>query len=475
MRRLNITAKIWLSIGVFILGYVVSTTLGQVQGRQARTSLRDASQALFPAAQKSQDAEAAFQRMVKGFGDAVIMQDAAGLERAAEDGRQTVAALKSIASIRGLDGVRAEEAGKQALSIDRLLADARRTYGAVLSNSLAGSAQNDMRELASRTDAARASLEKLKGRFAADLNEQLNTLEAMTASQSTVAVIVFAVTLILASAIVHLTIRRSITGPVSRVIGGVQGAADETAQASVQLAHSGKEVSQNAQEEAACIEETSASLEQISATTQQNADRAGDADRLMKEARQTADRADRAMEELASSMDLIAKSSQQVAGVLKQIDEIAFHTNILALNAAVEAARAGEVGAGFSVVANEVRSLAHRAADAARDSGATIEKTLQDVSRGVELAAHAHSAFRDVAAKISSGTQLVSQIAVSSGEQARGIAQIGQAIARIESLTERNVATAQETAEGASAMTAQVESTRQYLGELAALVGGRGA
>ena len=106
------------------------------------------------------------------------------------------------------------------------------------------------------------------------------------------------------------------------------------------------------------------------------------------------------MNDLTSSMNLISKSSHQVASVLKNIDEIAFHTNILALNAAVEAARAGEAGAGFSVVADEVRSLAHRAAEAARNSGAIIEQTVGDVGKGVEFVNHAHVAFKEVSATI---------------------------------------------------------------------------
>jgi hypothetical protein len=467
-------AKIWLSIGVFILGYVLSTSLVQLQGRQTRISVRATSEALFPAAQKSQDAEAAFQRTVKGFGDAVIVQDTSGLDRASEDGRQAVAALKAVAAIPGLAGERTTEAARLASALDQMIPDARSIYGAVMGGALSSTNQDQMRSLATRTDDAKASLAKLKEDLSADLHRKLNALEGASSSQSLLALAVFAVTLLVAGLIVNLTIRHSITGPVVRVIGGVQEAADEAARASESMAASGREVSTNAQEQATCIEETSASLEEISATTRQNANRAGEADRLMQEARRTVEHAAGAMNELASSMSLIYKSSNQVAGVLKSIDEIAFHTNILALNAAVEAARAGEAGAGFSVVADEVRSLAHRAAEAARDSGSIIEQTVGDVSKGVELVGHAHAAFQEVSSRIASGTQIVTQIAASCDEQARGIVNTSQAMTRIESLTQRNVVNAQQTADGASAMASQVENTRKYLEDLVAIVGVRG-
>lgn len=475
MHRLNITAKIWLSVGIFILGYMLSTALSQIQGREARTSLRATSEALFPAAQRSQEAEAAFQRMVKGFGDAVIMQDASGLDRAAGDGQQAVASLKAVAAIPGLPAERSAQAGRLAASVEQVLGDAKTTYGLVMGGTLTASTQDQMRSLAARTDEVKANLVRAKEQLAADLRQQLGSLEKRSASQNSIGLAAFFITLIIAGAIVHLTIRRAITGPVVRVIDGVKGANDEAAHASDQMAQSGMEVSNNAQEQAACIEETSASLEEISATTQHNADRAGEADRLMQTARKTVERAAQAMNDLTASMNLISKSSNQVAGVLKNIDEIAFHTNILALNAAVEAARAGEAGAGFSVVADEVRSLAHRAAEAARNSGSIIEQTLGDVGKGVELVNHAQAAFKEVSVTIANGTDLVSQIASSSNEQARGITNIGQAITRIESLTQRNAGNAQQTADGAAALASQVENTRRYLEQLVAVVGAHSA
>jgi methyl-accepting chemotaxis protein len=470
---MNITVKIWLSVGVFALGFVLATTLGQIQGLLTERELGATSKALFPAAQKSQDAQAAFERMLKGFGDAVITQDKDGLGRAAEDGALAVQNLKAVAAIPDLDSTRATEAQGLAGSVQLLLQDAQGTYGAVLANpqNMPADIQARLRGMAARNGEIKASLAKVKEEFSADLDRKLSAVEQASVHQRRLAMIVFGVTILVAAVIVHITIRRSITGPVLRVIQGVQEAADGAAEASSQMSESGGVVARDAQEQAACIQETSASLAEMSAITAENATRAGAADRLMQEASKTVQEAAHAMQGLTNSMNLISKSSSQVAAVLKSIDEIAFHTNILALNAAVEAARAGEAGAGFSVVADEVRSLAHRAAEAARNSGDIIERTIADVNRGVELATVAHGAFSNVTIKIAGGSQAMSQIATSSNDQARDITNIGQAIHRIELLTQNNAANAHKTAEAASAMGSQVAATRKHIDELVAVVG----
>jgi methyl-accepting chemotaxis protein len=473
MRRMNITAKIWLSVGVFALGFVLSISLGQLQGLLTERELGVTASALFPAAQKSQDAQASFERMLKGFGDAVITQDAAGLDHAAEDGGQAVEQLKAVAAIPGLSPQREDEAARLANNVQQLLTDARSTYGAVLANpqNMPADAPAKIRGIAGRNNQIKTALAKSKTEFSEDLDRKLNALERRSVQQRWLAMIVFGITIVVAAVIVHVTIKRSITGPVLRVIQGVQQAADGAAEASDQMSESGGVVARDAQEQAACIQETSAALAQMSSTTHENATRAGQADRLMQEASKTVQQAAQAMEGLTNSMNLISKSSSQVAAVLKSIDEIAFHTNILALNAAVEAARAGEAGAGFSVVADEVRSLAHRAAEAARSSGDIIERTIADVNKGVELATVAHGAFSLVTTKIAGGSQVMSQIAQSSDEQARGITNIGQAISRIELLTQNNAANAHKTAEAASAMSSQVAATRKHIDELVAVVG----
>jgi Methyl-accepting chemotaxis protein (MCP) signalling domain len=475
VRRLNITAKIWLSIGIFVLGYVLSTALGQWSGISSENSLRTTSEALFPAAQRSQEAEPAFQRVVKALSDAVLVQDASEIDRAAEEGRRIVEGLHATAATPGLAADRSAQAKKLAATIEPFLADARNLYSTVLANpaGMTVETQEGMHGLAARIDALKIALKQAKDQLSSDLHERLRAMQSRSAQQRWLALLMFGMTLLVAWLAVHLTIRRAITGPILRVIEGVQAAAGEASQASDRMAESGRVVARDSQEQAAYIEETSASLEEIAATTRGNADRAKEADGLMSQAGHTMQRATKAMDDLKESMNVISKSSKQVAEVLKSIDEIAFHTNILALNAAVEAARAGEVGAGFSVVADEVRSLAHRAAEAAQRSADIIEKTIHDVGKGVDLVSQAHGAFQEVSGTISSGSQAVNQIAASSEEQARGITHIRQAIARMGTVTQNNAANAGQTAEAASTMSTQVENTRKHIEELVAVVGSR--
>jgi methyl-accepting chemotaxis protein len=207
------------------------------------------------------------------------------------------------------------------------------------------------------------------------------------------------------------------------------------------------------------VEQTSATLEEITTTTVENAERAKRADTLMREAGGVIDGTKLAMGRLNESMQHISQASADTARIIKRVDEIAFQTNLLALNAAVEAARAGQAGAGFAVVAGEVRNLAGRAAEAARDTHTLITQTLQRVEQGVELVTEVDTSFQQMTSKASQAGGEVSAISAISNDQAQALTQIREAIHLIDASTQTNAHNADSMATAAGRFRIAAETT----------------
>ncbi|MCF7936303.1 MAG: MCP four helix bundle domain-containing protein [Synergistales bacterium] len=268
-------------------------------------------------------------------------------------------------------------------------------------------------------------------------------------------------------------ITRSITKPIHRIIGELNEGSGQVTAASGQISSASQSLAEGSNEQAASIEETSSSIEEMSSMTKQNADNAREADRLMKESRKVVGQANDSMGKLTSSMEEITKASEDTSKIVKTIDEIAFQTNILALNAAVEAARAGDAGSGFAVVAEEVRNLAQRAADAARDTASLIDGTVKRVHEGSGLVTTTNEAFGQVADSATKVASLVGEIAGASKEQAQGISQINKAVSELDQVTQQNASNAEESASAAEELNAQAEQLKLMVNDLVALVGSR--
>jgi len=267
--------------------------------------------------------------------------------------------------------------------------------------------------------------------------------------------------------------RVSITRPIQRIISGLDEAAAQVSAGGGQVAAASQTLAEGAGEQAASIEETSSTLEEISSMTKENAEHSTAADHLIQETNGIVSQANQSMRELTLSMKAIAKASEDTSRIIKTIDEIAFQTNLLALNAAVEAARAGEAGAGFAVVAEEVRSLAMRAAEAARNTAALIKDTMHKVEDGTALAGNTNQGFSRVAESANKVADLVGGIAAATSEQARGIQQVNQAVAEMDKVTQQNASSAEETASASEQMNAQAQQMKQMVEALTRMVGSR--
>jgi methyl-accepting chemotaxis protein len=265
---------------------------------------------------------------------------------------------------------------------------------------------------------------------------------------------------------------RSITKPINRIIEGLGDGGEQVASASSQVSAASQSLAEGASEQAASIEETSSSLEEISSMTKQNAEHAAQANSLMEESKQIVMSANTTMNEMVSSMQEITRSSDETSKIIKTIDEIAFQTNLLALNAAVEAARAGEAGAGFAVVAEEVRNLALRAAEAAKNTAGLIEDTTRKVEDGSALVEKTSEEFSRVEESAMKVAELVGEIAAASREQSEGVDQVNIAVADMDKVVQQNAANAEESASASEEMNAQAEQMKGMVHELMVIVGG---
>ncbi|MEY4916135.1 MAG: hypothetical protein RL616_48 [Verrucomicrobiota bacterium] len=239
-----------------------------------------------------------------------------------------------------------------------------------------------------------------------------------------------------------------------------------------QVMAASQKLAEGASQQAASIEETGSSLEEMSSMTSRNAENAQKVNELAREARVSAEKGAGDMHAMATAVAAIKNSGDEIAKIIKTIDEIAFQTNILALNAAVEAARAGEAGMGFAVVAEEVRSLALRSAQSARETSLKIQNAIVNTARGVEISATVSLTLAEIVEKARQVDELAAEVATASREQTQGINQINSAVGQMDKVTQGNAVSAEESAAAAEELNAQAMAMKQTVSELMQLVGG---
>ena len=272
------------------------------------------------------------------------------------------------------------------------------------------------------------------------------------------------------SVLVMTLIVRNLNGLLRSIIEKLSADSGTLAATAGQISGGSQSLAEGATEQAASLEETCASIGSMEGITRANADRVEQATDLARKARQAADSGAADMQSMTQAMQAIQSSSDDIAKIIKTIDEIAFQTNLLALNAAVEAARAGESGMGFAVVAEEARSLARRSAQAAKETSAKIEGAIAKTRLGAELSAKVEKALGEIVERVRQVDDLASEVAGAARQQSEGLSQINVAITQMEAVTQRNAANAEQSASTAGQLNGQAEDINSAVANLLRLV-----
>jgi methyl-accepting chemotaxis protein len=470
---MGIRGKLLSSIGILGLGYILFFGLMEWTTANTQKHLNIASECLFPAASSLQQAQASFQKLNKSYRDAIVLQDVTALNAGDSDARAAESALESAQQKLSYSPELEHQVSETLAQFTDLHSRAKTAYASTMSGAaLSASTQDALSHIdqeSHQLDQQFTDLYDLVGNRS--YQAELQDVNASNTHQEIMGVALFVLAILVAGTSLFI-MERKVSSPLRDISQRLAEGARKVAHSASQVSSSSQSLFEDCSHQAASLEETAASSEEIRSMAESSTQNCGSTASLVSMSQNKFVLTNRSLEELTVAMDEINSSSTKISKVIKLIDEIAFQTNILALNAAVEAARAGSAGLGFAVVAEEVRNLSQRCAQAANDSTKMIEESIAKCVSGKAKLDDVTNAIRSVTEESSKVKALVDEINTGSAEQTNGISQIARAIAQMEKITQASSANAQSGAAVASELNIESESLNEIVRILSTVVEG---
>ncbi|MBN2162489.1 MAG: methyl-accepting chemotaxis protein [Pontiellaceae bacterium] len=476
MKSASISQKIWLSVLVLMAGFASTVILGMLTGKKVEQNLVTTSNYVFPAHSLSVESAALFKEQVDFYSDTVMFGDTMMLENAGSNALTIANNLHEIMQLTGIDADTKNIIQDLKTDLSVFTSKANALYEQWVNAESQGEDTDAYMarvvEMGKETEELKQQLSDLESNYETRLKSDINKTSRQIVRSQQVSLYVFVGVSVISGILIGFIISLSISKPVHTIIEKLTSSVQHVASSASEIAQSNQILAEGATDQAASVESTTSALEEMSAMTQQNAQNTGHAELLMNKTHQAVEDARGAMESLSLSMKEIATASNETSRIIQTIDEIAFQTNLLALNAAVEAARAGDAGKGFAVVAEEVRNLAMRSAEAAKNTTELIEDTSSKVSMGTTYVANTSQAFSSVVDNSAKMAALISDIANASNEQSKGIEHINQSMAGIDTSIKHAAASYEESASATQDMEHEAMILHSVVEDMIALIKG---
>jgi methyl-accepting chemotaxis protein len=461
MKKIHVSVflKIWLSIGILILGYLLSIVIINNTGKRLKQELTYLESVVFPAAIISQNMLSDFQNQVKQYEDAIVMGEANLLEQASETSKSIQAKIQRILSLQGWHNDDKDKLSEILKQSDEFTKTASVIYKSIMGKEVSEIKEDKQRQLgdlAKKKELLSSNMTNLSNGFSDELRSRIKSSLIFFGDQQRFNIIIFVIVLVVSVFIIWFVTKRTIIKPIEFAISKLIQSGDIVSKTSADMSANSRSLSEGTNEQAANIGEVSSATEEFTNMVRKNTDNANHAKSMTSQSVRIVSEVSTHMAQLEDAMNKITESTQKAEKVIKLINEISFQTNLLALNAAIEAARAGEAGAGFAIVAGEVRNLAARASDASNDTSQLIDLITSTVANGNELSKATMLKFQENVSVSEAISRVAEEILASSNEQATGIHEINRSIAEISRVIQMNSANAETSAEAAQELEQQV-------------------